>query len=40
MNAHFGNAFADSFAIAEISKDRASKTRQDSGLSFLIGQLG
>ena len=40
MNAHLGNAFADGSAIAEISKCRARKASQDSGLCFLVGQIG
>jgi len=38
MNTHFGNTFADEFAIAKISKSRAPNACQDSGLCFLIGQ--
>jgi len=40
MNAHLGNAFADGFAIAEISKRRAGEASQDSGLCLLVGQMG
>lgn len=40
MNTHFGNSFADGLAIAEISKRRARKASQDSGLRFEVGQTG
>jgi len=40
MNPHFGNAFADGFAIAEVSESRTTQARQDSGLGFLVGQIG
>ena len=40
MNTHLGNAFADGLAIAEISKGRTTKASQDSGLCFLVGQIG
>lgn len=40
MNTHFGNAFADRLAIAEIPKGRTPKASQDSGLCFLVGQIG
>ncbi len=40
MNTHLGNAFADGSAVAEVSKYRTGKSRQDSGLCFLVGQLG
>jgi hypothetical protein len=39
MNAHFGDAFADRLAIAEISKFCAREASQNSGLCFLVGQL-
>jgi hypothetical protein len=40
MDTHFGNAFANRFAIAEISKCRATKASQDSGLCFLVVKIG
>jgi len=36
MDAHFGNAFADGFAIAKIAGDRAAQARQDSGFCLLV----
>jgi hypothetical protein len=40
MDTHLGNAFAYGFAVAEISECSAGKASQDSGLCFLVGQLG
>src|SRR5579863_7126248 len=39
VNTHLGNALADGFAIAEVSKCRASQASQNSGLCFLVGQM-
>jgi hypothetical protein len=39
MNTHLGNAFADGFAITEITECRAAEAGQDSGLCFLVGQM-
>jgi hypothetical protein len=40
MDTHFGNAFTDGFAIAEVSESRTTQACQDSGLGFLVGQIG
>jgi len=38
MNTHLGDTIADRLAIAEITKRRASKPWQNSGLGFLLSK--